>query len=84
MTSDRTVDVLIFGAGMGGMSAALAPNAILRDAFTDTPRASSLLDSAPPHSEPTPLAAYGIQPIAPAVLMSRWNASNRYFGSQKR
>src|SRR3954464_5892633 len=67
-----------------GISAALTPSAIFRDAFTLLPRRTSQLGSGPPTRQPTPEAAYGIHPIAPAVLMSSLNVSNKNFGSQKR
>src|SRR5215207_2621723 len=67
-----------------GISAALSPSAVFRDAFADQPRRRSQLESAPPHSDPTPEAAYGIQPTLPAVLMSRRKVSKRNFGSQNR
>jgi len=53
-----------------GIKAALAPNASLRALLTDRPRASSQLDNPPPARQPTPEAAYGIQPMLPAVLIS--------------
>ena len=58
-----------------GIITALAPSAIFLASFTENPRRSSQLDSAPPASEPSPEAAGGIQTTDPVDLKSKCRAS---------
>src|SRR5215475_10926411 len=44
-----------------GITAALRPNAILREKFSERPDFTSRLENQPPQRLPTPEAAYGIQ-----------------------
>jgi hypothetical protein len=48
--------------GIYGMTAALAPRAILRAKSSDLPPRIRRLENHPPHTLPMPAAAYGIQP----------------------
>src|SRR6185437_1345113 len=66
-----------------GISAALAPSAILRANSTECPARISRLENHPPHNDPAPDAAYGIHANAPTWLVLNPRASYRYFGSQK-
>src|SRR6185369_11622210 len=56
---------------MSGMTAALAPSAILRARLTDAPRFNNQLEIQPPARHPTPAAAYGIHAYAPTRFTSK-------------